>query len=208
MKNTVRKKRSLTCRRPRPEGSNLLATSDSFSKISNDDIPAFDTNPRRKEFSLSQCISRAESIAESERGHNDSRHREIINRNKRSTEGVLAPASWKNLSREEKGNDMINGKGTDLGELEGETKKMKLKIGGVSRLVHANGSSRKSSKPLNDITSSNNALQVNYPSLIILTKFKLLNCLAINEIYSFLSCFCIEYILLANAMFFFGPYGP
>lgn len=169
MKNTVRKKRSLTCRRPRPEGSNLLATSDSFSKISNDDIPAFDTNPRRKEFSLSQCISRAESIAESERVNNDSRRREIINRNKRSTEGVLAPASWKNTSREEEGNDMINGKGTNLGELERERKKMKLRIGGVSRLVHANGSSKKSSKPVNDISRTNNDLQVNYLSMIILT---------------------------------------
>ncbi|ESQ39381.1 hypothetical protein EUTSA_v10001400mg [Eutrema salsugineum] len=157
MKNMVRKKRSQTCRRPRPEGLNL---SDSFSKISSDDIPAFDTNPRRKEFSLSHCISRSESIAESERGNNDSRRREIINRNKRSTEGVLAPASWKNTSRQDGSNGIINGKGTDLGELvEGETKKMKLKIGGVTRLVHANGSSRKSSKPVNDTTRSNNDLE-------------------------------------------------
>ncbi|XP_010507897.1 PREDICTED: INO80 complex subunit B [Camelina sativa] len=159
--NTVRKKRSLTCRRrPRPDGSNLLTTpsSDHFSNISSDDIPAFDTNPRRKEFSLSHCISRAESIAVSERGNNDSRRREIINRNKRSTEGLLAPASWKNATREdEQGKDAINGKGTGSGEFEGETKRMKLKIGGVSRLVHANGSSsRKSSKPLNDDTTRPN----------------------------------------------------
>ncbi|CAL9237277.1 unnamed protein product [Arabidopsis halleri] len=160
VRNTVRKKRSLTCRRPRPEGSNVLTPSDHFSKISSDDIPAFDTNPRRKEFSLSHCISRAESIAESERGNNDSRRREIINRNKRSTEGALAPASSKNTSRKDEGNGgMINGKGTDLGELEGETKRMKLKIGGVSRLVHANGSSRKSSKPVTDTIQSNYDLQ-------------------------------------------------
>ena len=63
MNNTVRKKRSLTCRRrPRLEGS---TPSDNLSKISSDDIPAFDTNPTRKEFSLSHCISRADSIAES-----------------------------------------------------------------------------------------------------------------------------------------------
>ncbi|KAG7644626.1 INO80 complex subunit B-like conserved region [Arabidopsis suecica] len=159
MTNTVRKKRSLTCRRPRPEGSSVLTSSDRFSKISSDDIPAFDTNPRRKEFSLSHCISRAESIAESERGNNDFRRREIINRNKRSTEGVLAPASSKYPSREVEGNGMINGKGTDSGELEGETKRMKLKIGGVSRLVHANGSSRKSSKPVTDTIRSNHDLQ-------------------------------------------------
>ncbi|KAL9303094.1 putative INO80 complex subunit B-like region, Zinc finger, HIT-type, INO80 complex, subunit Ies2 [Arabidopsis thaliana] len=159
MTNTVRKKRSLTCRRPRPEGASVLTSSDRFSKISSDDIPAFDTNPRRKEFSLSHCISRAESIAESERGNNDFRRREIINRNKRSTEGVLAPASSKYPSREVEGNGMINGKGTDSGELEGETKRMKLKIGGVSRLVHANGSSRKSSKPVTDTIRSNHDLQ-------------------------------------------------
>uniref|UniRef100_A0A1J3HLS4 INO80 complex subunit B-like conserved region domain-containing protein n=1 Tax=Noccaea caerulescens TaxID=107243 RepID=A0A1J3HLS4_NOCCA len=159
MKNTVRKKRSLTSRRPRPEGSNLLAPSDHFSKISSDDIPAFDTNPRRKEFSLSQCISRAESVAESERGKNDSRRREIIGRDKRSTEGVLAPASWKNTSREDEGNEMINGKRSNLGELESDMKRMKLKIGGVSRLVHVNGSSRKPSKPVNGTTPSNNDLE-------------------------------------------------
>ncbi|CAH2057646.1 unnamed protein product [Thlaspi arvense] len=159
LKNMVRKKRSLTCRRPRPEGSILLTPSDGFSKISSDDIPAFDTNPRRKEFSLSHCISRAESIAESERGNNDSRRREIINRNKRSTEGVLAPASWKTPRLEDEGDGMSNGKGADLDERVGQTKKMKLKIGGVTRLVHANGSSGKSSKPVNDTTRSNNEME-------------------------------------------------
>lgn len=166
MKKTVRKKRSLTCRRPRTEGSSLLTPLDTFSKISSDDIPAFDTNPRRKEFSLSQCISRSESIEESERGNNDSRRREIINRHKRSTEGVLAPATWKTTSREDEGNGMIKGKKTDLGGLDGELKKMKLKIGGVSRLVTANGSSRKSLKPVNGTTRSNHDLQVNYSNLI------------------------------------------
>ncbi|KAF2605087.1 hypothetical protein F2Q70_00024246 [Brassica cretica] len=144
MNNTVRKKRSLTCRRPRLEASTNV------SKISSDDIPAFDTNPTRKEFSLSHCISRADSIAESQRGNNGSRRSETTNRNKRSTEGVLAPASWKNTSREDEGNGRI----TALGELEGETKRMKLKIS-----VHANGSSRKSSKPVNDTT--NNGLKEN-----------------------------------------------
>ncbi|KAJ0258123.1 HIT zinc finger and PAPA-1-like domain-containing protein [Hirschfeldia incana] len=150
MNNTVRKKRSLTCRRPRPEGSSLLTPSDNFSKISSDDIPAFDTNPTRKEFSLSQCISRADSIAESQRGNSGTRRREI---NKRSTEAVLSPAS-----RKDEADGRINGKATDLDELEGKTKKMKLKIsgGGVSRLVHANASSRKS---VNDTT--NNDLQEN-----------------------------------------------
>ncbi|KAF8116641.1 hypothetical protein N665_0015s0018 [Sinapis alba] len=127
MKNTVRKKRSLISRRPRTDASNLLTPPDLFSKISSDDIPAFDTNPRRKEFSLSHCISRADS----QRGNNDSLRRDIINRNK-----------------QDEGYGMINGKATHLGE----RNKMKLKIGGVSRLAHANGSPRKSSKPVNDTT--------------------------------------------------------
>ncbi|KAF8107012.1 hypothetical protein N665_0129s0080 [Sinapis alba] len=162
MNNTVRKKRSLTCRRrPRSEGSNLLTPSDNFSKISSDDIPAFDTNPTRKEFSLSHCISRADSIAESQRGNNNGAlPREI---NKRSTEGVLSPATRKNTSRKDEGNGRINGKASALGELEGETKKIKLKISGrASRLVHANGSSRKSSKPVND--TSNDGLEENSDS--------------------------------------------
>lgn len=108
LKNTVRKKRSLIPRRPRTEGFNLFTPSD--------DIPAFDTNPRRKEFSLSHCISRPDS----QTGNNDSLQREA----------------------------------TDLGE----RKRMKLKIGGVSRLAHANGSPRKSSKPVNATT--NNHLEV------------------------------------------------
>lgn len=175
MNNTVRKKRSLTCRRrPRLEGS---TPSDNLSKISSDDIPAFDTNPTRKEFSLSHCISRADSIAESQRGNNGTLRREI---NKRSTEGVLAPASWKNTSREDEGNGRINGKATALGGPEGETKRMKLKIS-----VHANGSSRKSSKPVNDTT--NNDLEVKYLTL---------NCLQSIDIYTVppKSSFCIEYL--------------
>ncbi|CAH8320759.1 unnamed protein product [Eruca vesicaria subsp. sativa] len=154
LNNTVRKKRSLTCRRrPRPDGSTLLKPPPhNSSKISSDDIPAFDTNPTRKEFSLSHCISRADSIAESQRGTNGTRRREIVNRYKRSTEGVLAPASWKNTSCEDEGNGRINGKAL----LGSETKRMKLKIsGGVSRLLHANGSSRKSSKPLVNDTTNN-----------------------------------------------------
>ncbi|KAF3560406.1 hypothetical protein F2Q69_00010272 [Brassica cretica] len=154
---TVRKKRSFTCRRPRPEGSNLFKPPvDNLSKISSDDIPAFDTNPTRKEFSLSHCISRADSIAESQKG---TRRREITTRNKRSTEGVLAPATVS--SRKDEGNGRINGKASALGE----TKRMKLKIsgGGVSRVVHANGSSRKSSKTgVNDTT--NNDLEENSDS--------------------------------------------
>ncbi|XP_013622604.1 PREDICTED: uncharacterized protein LOC106328665 isoform X1 [Brassica oleracea var. oleracea] len=104
LKNTVRKKRSLIPRRPRTEGFNLF--------IPSDDIPAFDTNPRRKEFSLSHCISRPDS----QTGNNDSLQREA----------------------------------TDFGE----RKRMKLKIGGVSRLAHANGSPRKSSKPVNATTNN------------------------------------------------------
>ncbi|KAJ0239951.1 HIT zinc finger and PAPA-1-like domain-containing protein [Hirschfeldia incana] len=133
MKNTARKKRSLIPRRPRTDGSsNLFAPPDLFSKISSgDDIPAFDTNPTRKEFSLTHCISRA---AESQRGSNDSPRRDVISRNK-----------------EDEGDGMISGKATHLGE----RNRMKLKIGGVSRLAHANGSPRKSSKPVNAATTTN-----------------------------------------------------
>ncbi|CAH8306935.1 unnamed protein product [Eruca vesicaria subsp. sativa] len=121
--NTVRKKRSLTSRRPRPaEASSTLfpPPSHHFTNISSDDdIPAFDTNPRRrrKDFSLTHCISRA---AESQRGNHDSLRIDVCN-------GI---------------------KGADLGQ----TKRLKLKIGGVTRLLHANASSP---RPVNDTTNSN-----------------------------------------------------
>lgn len=166
--NTVRKKRSLTCRRPRLDGS---TPSDNLSKISSDDIPAFDTNPTRKEFSLSHCISRADSIAESQRGNNAPTLRREIN--KRSTEAVLSPAS-----RQDEGNGRINGKATALG---GETKKMKLKIsgGGVSRLVHANGSSRKPSKPVNH-TTNNEYREVKYLTMIYIDRAQVVVLQSIN----------------------------
>ena len=117
IKNTVRKKRSLIPRRPRTEGFGLFTPPHHFSS---DDIPAFDTNPRRKEFTLSHCISKADS----QTGNNDSLQREA----------------------------------TDLGE----RKRMKLKIGGVSRLAHANGSPRKSSKPVNATTTNHLEVILSY----------------------------------------------
>ncbi|XP_010521446.1 PREDICTED: uncharacterized protein LOC104800350, partial [Tarenaya hassleriana] len=177
VKNTVRKKRSLTCRRPRPDSqvgflegqersSPLVSTpSDDFSKISSDDIPAFDTNPRRKEFSLSQCMSRAATVAESGRDNYVSRRGRGLNKNVRSTEGVLAPANWKNASQAKdglesdfEGNEGFNsrnGEIADFGESEGKVKKVKLKVGGLPRTIHANGlseggSSRKSHRLLDD----------------------------------------------------------
>ncbi|KAG2309703.1 hypothetical protein Bca52824_029451 [Brassica carinata] len=112
--NTVRKKRSLlTCRRPRPDdGSSSTLLSPSHHFTS-------DTNPVRKEFCLAHCISSSDSVAESHRGNQEINH---------STQCVLAQYD------DDDSNGIINVKG-------GETKRMKLKIGGVTRLVHANVSS-------------------------------------------------------------------
>lgn len=64
-----------------------------------------------------------------------------------------APATWKNTSLEEYDDDDSNGIINVKG---GETKRMKLKIGGVTRLVHANVSSPR----VNDT----NHLEVPYPT--------------------------------------------
>ncbi|KAJ4850337.1 hypothetical protein Tsubulata_037453 [Turnera subulata] len=189
----VRKKRSQTSRRPKPESQRISDThdhslssetppSDYMGKASSDEFG--DTNPRRKEFSLNQCMSRGfpAAGAEAEQTHignkedgglnasyNGCSRRGTMINNKRSSEGVLAPANWKSsktvkecLDSGSRSMDLYDGTegetnsseqlGIVVGALgnESRVKKVKLKVGGPSRTIHAdstgNGGSSKTSR--------------------------------------------------------------
>lgn len=217
--NAVRRKRSQTFRRPRPDSqpynelhdqSSLSSAtpSDDQSKVSSDENAGCDANSKRKECSLNECMARVSSaVGNGEKPHkNDSKDGEFnsfynnepgrngIN-NKRSSEGVLAPANWKSTSimkdglisesRSADAFDRMNGESpsTRLSGLDGfgnenKVKKVKLKVGGVTRTIQANsafngtaegGSSTKTSR-LSDVSRQRqkpNLLVINYCSFIV-----------------------------------------
>ncbi|KAK8711478.1 hypothetical protein V6N13_146760 [Hibiscus sabdariffa] len=177
--NAVRKKRSQTSRRPRPDSqsyaesqdhSPLSSTppSDDVSKVSSDENTVGNANSKRKEFNLNQHVSGVSPAVGVEVEKTHKRKKEdggfnafynnepgrIGSNSKRSSEGVLAPANWKNkskgkeLSELESQNldiyDGLNGdiqssvEGTVTDANESKVKKVKLKVGGVTRTIHAN----------------------------------------------------------------------
>lgn len=162
--NAVRKRRSRTCRRPRPdsqpvsEGHDLYplsstSPSDDVAKASSDETAGFDSNgnSKRKEFNLNN--------------KNDERFHALYNNeprqsgvsNKRCSEGVLAPANWKGSSKSkdslelepnswdtnggmnsERINSEQSGVPPDGLGSESRVKKVKLKVGGVTRTIQTN----------------------------------------------------------------------
>ncbi|OMO64001.1 PAPA-1-like conserved region [Corchorus capsularis] len=180
MNNAVRKKRSQPSRRPRPDSQSfaedqdysppLSSTppSDDMSKVSSDENVGGDANSKRKEFSLNQCMSRSSAVGiEVEKTHrrkkedggfnafyNNEPGRSGSLNNKRSSEGVLAPANWKSTSKAKEWSepelsnaDVYGGSNGDIqspvqgavtDSNESKFKKVKLKVGGVTRTIHAN----------------------------------------------------------------------
>ncbi|XP_028781860.1 ABC transporter F family member 4 [Neltuma alba] len=178
----VRKRRSQTSRRPRPdsqptsEGHDLYplsstSPSDDVAKASSDENAGCDSNSKRKEFNLNQCFSRVSSSATPENdkplknNKNDVGFHVFYNNeprqsglsNKRCSEGVLAPANWKGSSKlkdslesESKSGDANGGRNLewlnsehsgvhpDGAGNESRVKKVKLKVGGVTRTIQAN----------------------------------------------------------------------
>ncbi|KAJ0932157.1 putative INO80 complex subunit B-like region, Zinc finger, HIT-type, INO80 complex, subunit Ies2 [Helianthus annuus] len=119
--NTFRKKRTQTCRRPKPEvqalpenhdHASLSSTpSDDAGKISSDEN-AVDANPKRKVFNLNQCATKTEGEY--------SRKRAQMDDGKYNSNGGL-------IDGNEGGND-------------NKLKKVKLKVGGVTRTIQPNTS--------------------------------------------------------------------
>ena len=195
--NAVRKKRSQTSRRSRPdsqsyaenqEHSPLSSTppSDDVSKGSSDENAGTDANSKRKEFNVNQYVSRISPAVdvEVEKAHkrkkdggfnvpyNNEPGRSGSN-SKRSSEGVLAPANWKSASKEEwselesrnvdiygERNDEIQSsvQGAVIDGNESKVKKVKLKVGGITRTIHANSTAN--GLPENGSSTRKNNLQV------------------------------------------------
>ncbi|OMO82114.1 PAPA-1-like conserved region [Corchorus olitorius] len=180
MNNAVRKKRSQPSRRPRPDSQfaedqdhspplSSTPPSDDMSKVSSDENVGGDANSKRKEFSLNQCMSRSSPAVgiEVEKTHrrkkedggfnafyNNEPGRSGSSNNKRSSEGVLAPANWKSTSKAKEWSepelsnvDVYGGSNGDIqspvqgavtDSNESKVKKVKLKVGGVTHTIHAN----------------------------------------------------------------------
>ncbi|XVE73451.1 hypothetical protein DITRI_Ditri11bG0118600 [Diplodiscus trichospermus] len=176
--NAVRKKRSQTSRRPRPDSqsfaenqdhSPLSSTppSDDVSKVSSDENAGGDANSKQKEFNVNQYVSRISPGVgvEVEKAHKRKKEDGGFNafynnepgrsgsNSKRSSEGVLAPANWKSTSKEKewlelesRNVDIYSGSNDDIQSSlpgavvdvnESKVKKVKLKVGGVTRTIHA-----------------------------------------------------------------------
>lgn len=154
--NAMRKKRSQVSRRPRPDSQSFVESrdstppSDDASKASSDENPGCDIKPKRKEFNLNQCVSGFSSAfgTEGEKPQKRSKKEDggfniFYNSEparsgyniKRSSEGVLAPANWRRNGESQSFGHL--GVNFDAG-LESKVKKVKLKVGGVTRTIHAN----------------------------------------------------------------------
>ena len=189
--STMRRKRSRTSRRPRlesqqlaegldPSPSSSTPPSDDAVKFSSDENGGGDGSSRRKELSLNQCVSRGSSVngAENEHflkrsikdGSYNSYYRsetgQSANDNKRSSEGVLAPANWRSTSKASDGIESesssidpyggrYGGESSSSGQKglyaeglgnDSKVKKVKLRVGGVTRTIRAtsppNGTSK------------------------------------------------------------------
>lgn len=149
----IRKRRSQSSRRPRVDISSLSSTppSDELSKVSSDETNGFDSN--RKEINLNQCASRVSSSA-IDSGKPSKRHKRVeeginslyYNGNKRSSEGVLAPANWKGTEKVKEESQWrardYNYSGKNGQSVGNENKvKVKLKVGGFTRTIQTNTSS-------------------------------------------------------------------
>lgn len=197
LSNAVRKRRSQTSRRPRPDSqpiseghdlSPLSSTppSDDAAKASSDENADFDFNSKRKEFNLNHCVSQVSSgnAAEDDKSNKKSKKDEGFHEfynseprrsslsNKRCSEGVLAPANWKggkvkdNLESGSTNGDAYGGRNSECLNLgpsgvsqdglgnENKVKKVKLKVGGVTRTIKANSASNGASGSGSSIKSS------------------------------------------------------
>lgn len=127
--NTFRRKRTQTCRRPKPEPQPLpenhdpislssTPPSDDAGKISSDEN-AVDANPKRKVFNLNQCVSVGSSSAVRTEGEYS--HKRVQTDDGRYNNGGLTDAN-------------------DGGGNESKLKKVKLKVGGVTRTIQPKSS--------------------------------------------------------------------
>ena len=162
--------------------------SDDVSKVSTDKNAGDDANSKRKEFNVNQYVCRISPAVgvEVEKSHKRKKEDGGFNafynhepgrngsNSKRSGEGVLAPAYWKSTSKEKELSELdsrnvdiyggsndeiqISVQGAVIDVNESKVKKVKLKVGGVTRTIHANSTAN--GLPGNESSTRNNNLQV------------------------------------------------
>lgn len=182
----VRKKRSQPSRRPKPKPDSQRFSGSHDHSLSSDTLLTDyarldssdengDTNHRRKEFNLNQCMSRvfpasgegalkaharSKEDGELNASYNGDSTGSAMVINRRPSEGVLAPTNWKstNKAKECSGSGSRNvdtyngiegetlspeqfGVGVGASGNESRVKKVKLKVGGVTRTIHADSTS-------------------------------------------------------------------
>lgn len=205
--NAVMKKpRSATLRRPRPEAQLVSESCDisplsstpslnNSRKFSPDDDGGSESSVRRKEFYLNNPPPKSSSInitslkktkkvdkvfGEVDGGYHgvsSSRggHRSDM---KRCSEGVLAPAKWKNTDRVKEDNEkhsispdanvrksdgsynVHQSEGISNVIAENKPRKVKLKVGGVTRTILETGDDGSSAKPPRSLDSSRHRLKL------------------------------------------------
>ncbi|MBA0757828.1 hypothetical protein Gotri_020890 [Gossypium trilobum] len=134
--------------------------SDDVSKVSSDENAGVDANSKRKEFNLNQHVSRISPDIgfEGDKSHKrkkqdggfnafyDNESRRSGSNSKRSSKGVLAPANWKSSTKEKEWSELesrdaeiqSSTQEAVIDNNESKVKKVKLKVGGVTRTIHAN----------------------------------------------------------------------
>ncbi|KAM0954488.1 putative INO80 complex subunit B-like region, Zinc finger, HIT-type, INO80 complex, subunit Ies2 [Dioscorea sansibarensis] len=191
----VKRRRTATSRRPRPDSQFVVEnrdqsppsstpSSDNATKVSSDDNTSYAPSFPRKEFSLNSSsqkvasINKIEGLGSSKKirredrkfGDVDALYRSSSSRGsvpghggselRRSSEGVLSLANWKSNNKARENIEMQarspdghvgrNGDGYGMGQSAGgsngsaeskQLKKVKLKVGGVVRTIHAKSNS-------------------------------------------------------------------
>lgn len=134
--------------------------SDDVSKVSSDENAGVDANSKRKEFNLNQHVSRISPDIgfEVDKSHKRKKQDGGFNafydnepgrsgsNSKRSSKGVLAPANWKSSTKEKEWSELesrdaeiqSSTQEAVIDNNESKVKKVKLKVGGVTRTIHAN----------------------------------------------------------------------
>lgn len=171
LRGAMRRRRSHR-RRPNPysydegnEPSPLSPTppSDDASKGSSDENINGETSFKRKEFNLNQCMHVSSSAGtdakkllsndkEDDGGFNafyNNEHGRAGIIEKRSSEGALAPANWKSSIRQNGENQSLGQSGIvlDGSGNENKVKKVKLKVGGVTRTISASNGESEAGTP-------------------------------------------------------------
>lgn len=151
--STVRRKRSQTSRRPKPESLSSLSStppSDDITKVSSDENTGYDGSSKRKTFNLNQCISRSSaSRIDGETAFKNMKDGEsgmLYGSGGLEDDNVIGKTQNEGVISSSKQSDVV-GNGVVH---ETKFKKVKLKVGGVTRTIQTSqatsesGSSTKS----------------------------------------------------------------